>query len=132
MDTGLHSSVRVVDLNYFSLYVEQFDEAVAFYTRVFGPPGYTEGGGELYGWQMGATWLTLFPADGTDITGNPRNCEFAVQVARVDDVDALYEQLIASGARPCMRPKDTRMYQRMRFACVDDPFGVRLDIYCPL
>ncbi len=24
------------------------------------------------------------------------------------------------------------MYEPMRFACVDDPFGVRVDIYCPI
>jgi hypothetical protein len=24
------------------------------------------------------------------------------------------------------------MYEDMRFSCVDDPFGVRIDIYCPL
>ena len=30
------------------------------------------------------------------------------------------------------KPTDTKMYEPMRFACVDDPFGVRVDIYCPL
>jgi hypothetical protein len=24
------------------------------------------------------------------------------------------------------------MYEPMRFACVDDPFGVRIDVYCPI
>jgi len=30
---------RVVDLNYFTLYVDDFQAATAFYTRVFCPPG---------------------------------------------------------------------------------------------
>jgi hypothetical protein len=28
--------------------------------------------------------------------------------------------------------EDTTMYEKMRFAAVDDPFGVRIDIYYPL
>ncbi len=30
-----------------------------------------------------------------------------------------------------MSPADTKMYEPMRFACVDDPFGVRIDVYFP-
>ncbi len=30
-----------------------------------------------------------------------------------------------------MPPDDTKIYEPMRFACVDDPFGVRIDVYCP-
>jgi hypothetical protein len=26
-------------------------------------------------------------------------------------------------------PEDTEMYEPMRFCCVDDPFGVRIDVY---
>jgi hypothetical protein len=37
---------------------------------------------------------------------------------------------MAAGARPCMAPRDTSMYEPMRFGCVDDPFGVRIDVYC--
>lgn len=123
--------VTVVDLNYVSLYIHRFDEAVAFYSRVFGPPAYVES--ELRGWNMGATWLTVFRgADGPGGNADPRNIEFAVQVASPAEVDRLVARLVDAGARVFSAPRDTRMYEPMRFACVDDPFGVRVDVYCTL
>jgi catechol 2,3-dioxygenase-like lactoylglutathione lyase family enzyme len=63
---------RVVDLNYVSLYVADFDAATAFYSRVFGPPEHVEDGAETQGWRMGATWLTVFPAKVSGVPdGNP-------------------------------------------------------------
>jgi uncharacterized glyoxalase superfamily protein PhnB len=124
---------QIVSLNYVSLYVNDFQEAIAFYTQVFGPPEYDEDEGSLYGWRMGSTWLTMFPAKaGTSRDSNPRNTEFAVQVSSLEEVDALYNALIGAGAKECMAPRDTKMYEEMRFGCVDDPFGVRIDVYCPL
>lgn len=123
---------RIVDLNYVSLYAEDFSDALAFYTRVFGAPENAVENELTYGWRMGRTWMTLFPAAAGTVHGsNPRNAEFAVQVAAAEEVDALYGELIAAGAKNCMAPSDTEMYEPMRFACVDDPFGVRIDIYCP-
>ena len=124
---------HIVDLNYVSLYVRDFEAAARFYRRVFGEPGDREDGGRQLGWRMGATWLTLFPGG---VSGqpdaNPRNAEFAVQVAAPEEVDALHAALLAAGATTMTVPCDTVMYQPMRFACVDDPFGTRIDVYCPL
>ena len=121
---------RILDLNYFSLYIQDFKAAITFNSQVFGPWEYTEGDGELYGWRMGATWLTVFPRGDTQPEANPRNAEFAVQVAQPDQVDALHQALLAAGARNHTPPLNTRMYVAMRFACADDPFGVRIDVYC--
>ncbi len=122
---------RVVDLNYVSLYLEDLDGGVEFYGELFGPPVYEEG--RLRGWRMGATWLTLFPSDAGTCTGeNPRNTEYAIQVERPGQVDVLYRRLLDLGSVVCREPEDTWMYEPMRFACVDDPFGVRIDIYCPI
>ena len=123
---------RVVGLSYVSLYLRALDEAVGFYTRVFGPPDSVDAKLSIYGWRMGATWLTLLPARAdTYPADNPRNTEFAVQVAAPAEVDALYQLLLEAGAQPCMPPADTAMYEAMRFACVDDPFGARIDVYYP-
>ena len=123
---------HIVGLNYVSLYFEDLTAAVAFYTAVFGPPESVEPDGTLYGWQMGSTWLSFFPAfAGTHPGSNPRNTEFAIQLARPEEVDRLYDALIAAGATVCRAPSDTRMYEPMRYACVDDPVGVRVDVYCP-
>lgn len=124
---------RVVDLNYVSLYVNDFEAAVSCYSQVFGPPESINEKGIIYGWKMGSTWLTVFPSTaGTQPGSNPRNTEFAVQVSAVEEVDLLFQALVAAGAKPFMWPEDTTMYEPMRFACVDDPFGVRIDVYCPL
>ena len=121
----------MVDLTYFSLYIEDYEQAVAFYSAVFGPPTDTVPDNSLNGWKMGATHLTIFPSTiGTEPGANPRNAEFAVQVAQPEEVDALYEALVAAGATAGWEPRDTEMYVPMRFAYVDDPFGVRIDVIC--
>lgn len=124
---------HIVDLNYISLYIKDFQQAIAFYTQVFGEPESVDERKTTYGWKLGATWLTIFDASKAGLQdGNPSNTEFAVQVAASVEVDQLYQALIAAGAKPCMSPKDTAMYQPMRFCCVDDTFGVRIDVYYPL
>ncbi|GJM41775.1 MAG: hypothetical protein DHS20C20_20570 [Ardenticatenaceae bacterium] len=122
---------KIVDLNFVSLYFEDLEKAVAFYSGIFGPPDQTYKEGPHYGWELGATWLTLFESKiGTVKNSNPRNTEFAIQVAEPGEVDRLYEALLAAGAKKCMVPEDTEMYVPMRFCCVDDPFDVRIDVYC--
>jgi len=124
---------KIVDLNYVSLYYEDFQTAIDFYTEVLGSPENVDEGGEIIGWRMGATWLTLFPAKEAAHPGsNPRNAEFAIQVAEPDQVDVLYQAFIEAGAKKGWEPFDTEMYEAMRFSYIDDPFGVRIDIICPL
>lgn len=119
-------------LRYPSFYLADFEAAVAFYTSVLGAPQTDEA--QLKGWRLGDTWLTLFPALGLAPAGgvNPRNGEFAVEVAAPAEVDALHAALLAAGGTSCMGPQDTEMYTPMRFAAIDDPFGIRVDVYCPL
>ena len=66
-DTEETLGFRVVDLNYVSLYLEDLEGGVEFYGKLFGPPVYGEG--RLFGWRMGATWLTLFPGDAGTCAG---------------------------------------------------------------
>ena len=122
---------QIVDLNFVSLYMLNLEEAVAFYAKIFGPPDQVYEKGPHYGWELGATWLTLFESKaGTVPESNPRNAEFAIQVAEPDEVDRMYDAFLAAGAKKCMVPEDTEMYVPMRFCCVDDPFDVRIDVYC--
>jgi uncharacterized glyoxalase superfamily protein PhnB len=131
--TQRQQSYQIVGLSYVSLYYKDLAEAVAFYTQVFGPPNSVDTPKAIYGWRMGSTWLTLLPSKaGTNPASNPSNSEFAIQVQSTGEVDQLYQALLAAGAQECMAPADTCMYDPMRFACVDDPFGVRIDVYCPL
>ncbi len=124
---------HIVGLAYVSLYYKDFDEAVAFYTRVFGEPLTVDDPGVIRGWHLGSTWLTLFPSKGgTRPDANPCNTEFAIQVSTPEEVDVLLQVLIGAGATPGWAAEDTEMYDPMRFGYVDDPFGVRIDVYCPL
>ncbi len=124
---------EIVSINYVSIYVKELSEALAFYGGVFGPPTYQEDEGRINGFKMGNTWLTVFSSDqGTHPGKNPRNAEFAIQVVAPAQVDVLHAALVSAGAVDVWTPEDTTMYEPMRFAAVDDPFGVRIDIYCPL
>lgn len=124
---------EILGLNYVSLYFSEFDKARTFYSTVFGQPDVDTGDGKITGWKTGSTWLTIFPArGGTKTDQNPCNCEFAIQVKTHEQVDELYAAFVAAGAKGSWKPEDTEMYEPMRFAAIDDPFGVRIDIYCPI
>ena len=114
---------QIVTLGFVSLYLKELEPAITFYSQVLGAPDSVDEQAQIYGWRMGATWLTLLPSRAsTSPESNPRNSEFAIQVTAVEEVDALYQALIAAGAKECMTPTDTRMYEPMRFACVSHFF----------
>ena len=122
---------QIVGVNYISLYVKDFEAAVKFYSEILHQPTYEKK--DTYGWQLGATWLTIFPSKyGTSKGRNPCNAEFAIQVATPEAVNRLYEKFLEAGARNYCSPENTTMYESMRFACIDDPFGMRVDIYYPI
>ena len=129
-----HLGERIAGAAFPSFYVEDLDAARAFYEKLLGPTKYTEGDG-IVGLRLGDDWLTLFRAkDGPHPDAGPRNCEFAIRVNTPEDVDAVYERMVELGAKPIKGygPTDTWMYEKMRFACIDDPFGIRVDVVCPL
>ena len=56
-------------------------------------------GDEIICWQMGSTWRTLFPTKAAaHQCSNPRNAEFAIQVAEPTEMDALYRAFVEAGA----------------------------------
>ncbi len=129
MSTNEQAPWTILDMNFFSIYVDDMQAAVKFYSKVFGPPGYREG--EIRGWKMGATWFTILPGSQANAPGrNPRNCEIALQVGTRREVDNLYKALVDAGAEAGWTPEDTEMYVPMHYGYVNDPFGVRFDVYC--
>ncbi len=123
----------IVGLQYVSLYFQDLRKAIEFYSAVLGPPDEVMEEKTIWGWRMGSTWLTLFDAKiGTTPGRNPGNTEFAIQVASQEQVDEWVARFVQHGAQVCMAPEDTWMYETMRFAAIDDPFGVRIDVFCPL
>lgn len=127
---------RATGLAYVSLYPQDYAATVAFYRAVLGEPDQTEAthpeDGVLSAWRIGGTYLTIFPQDGAPRPGTPAaNVEFAIVLDAPEAVDAWHAAFLAAGARECTAPVDTRMYEPMRFSCLDDPFGVRIDLCCP-
>ncbi len=121
----------ILDMNFFSVYVDDHRAALDFYKKIFGPPESRQG--DIRGWKMGATWFTLLPGSEGNAPGrNPRNCEIALQVASPEEVDRLYAAFIDAGANEGWKPENTEMYVPMRYSYVDDPYGVRFDIYCQI
>lgn len=122
----------IVGLNYVSLYPADHAAALAYYASVFGPLDREDVELGVWGWQMGSTWLTVFPGTaGPNPEGTSENVEFAIQVATPEEVDRLYDAFVAAGVKASLPPRSAVMYEPMRYCYIDDPFGVRIDIYCP-
>jgi catechol 2,3-dioxygenase-like lactoylglutathione lyase family enzyme len=105
------------------MFIEDYEAAVAFYQEVLGQPAYAEGAGTR-GWQIGDSWLTLFPAG----DGGPRNTEIGLLMETPAEADRLQAAFIAAGATG-PEPSDQLMYEPIRSCPVTDPFGTRLLIY---
>jgi len=109
-----------------SLYFEEFDRALAYYTEVLGPPAYVE---EEYtrGWQLDNTWLTLLLAR----EGNPRNAEINLVMSSAQEAERLQAAFIAAGgAGPS--PSDALIFVPIRICPVIDPFGMQIMNYAAL
>ena len=121
----------IAGVEYPSIYVDDMEAADAFFSAICGPCPFTEP--NLKGWKLGDTWITVFPSKfGPQKGGDPTNTEFAIRVKTPEDVDRLFDRMVELGSTPYSKPEDTWMYKRMRFSCLDTPFGLRLDSLCPL
>lgn len=120
------SRFRFSGLGGISLYIEQYEAAVAFYTAVLGPAAYREGE-DTHGWRIGPDWVTLFPAE----ADGPANMDVTVRVETPADVTALREAFVAAGATG-EPPSDQLMYEAVRYARVVDPFGTIWILVSPL
>jgi catechol 2,3-dioxygenase-like lactoylglutathione lyase family enzyme len=109
-----------------TLFYEDYDQAVAFYTEVLGPPAYVEGEGTK-SWILDGTWLTLLKGK----NGNPSNVEIPFATSSPEEADRLQAAFIAAGGSGPV-PIDTLMGQPVRYCPVTDPLGVELLIYSPL
>lgn len=109
-----------------TVYYEDYQDAVAFYTRVLGPPSYVEGE-STKGWPIGDGWLTLLRGK----KGNPRNIEITLELASIEEAEALQGEFISAGAKG-HPPSDQLMYRPVRACPVVDPFGMEIMIIASL
>ena len=109
-----------------TLYFNEYEAAITYYTDVLGPPVYVEGEGTR-GWRIGDTWLTLLKGK----SGNPQNVELNFVMETPQEADRLQATFIAAGGKG-EPPSDQLMYEPVRFCPVQDPFGTNILIICPL
>ena len=114
---GLHGS---------TLYFEDYEAAVTFYSKVLGEPAYVEGTGTR-GWQLGDTWLTLLKGK----SGNPQNMELNIIMQTPGEADRLHAAFKDAGGIG-EAASDELMYEPVRYCSVRDPFGTNILIICPL
>ena len=106
-----------------TLFFEDYDPAVEYYTHVLGPPAYIEGD-DTRGWRIGETWLTLLHGK----SGNPTNIEIAFVMPNVEEAERLQQAFMVAGGSG-EPPRDQLMYAPIRYCPVTDPFGVQILIY---
>ena len=109
-----------------TLFYEDFETAVAYYTTVLGPPAYAEGAGTR-GWPIGQGWLTLLQGN----AGNPQNIEITFIVSTPAEAERLQTAFIAAGGQGDT-PTNQLMYAPIRYCPVTTPQGTNLLIISPL
>ncbi len=109
-----------------TLYYEDYNNAIAFYQEVLGPPGYVEGK-STRGWAIGSGWLTLLQGK----SGNPSNVEVSLQMETPAEAERLQKAFLQAGAKG-VDPSDQMMYAPIRACPVVDPFGVDIMIFSRL
>lgn len=109
-----------------TLFFQNYETAVVYYTAVLGPPNYVEGSGTR-GWQLGQTWLTLLKGN----KGNPQNVEVPLVMQTPAEAERLQAAFIKAGGQG-EAPSDQLMYEPVRFCPVQDPFGTAILIISPL
>lgn len=100
-----------------TLYFEDYEEAIHYYTEVLGPPGYVEGEGTR-GWRLGQAWLTLLKGN----SGNPQNVELNFVMGTPAEAERLQAAFVAAGGGGA-EATDELMYVPVRMCPVVDPFG---------
>ncbi|MFQ5552254.1 MAG: VOC family protein [Thermoplasmata archaeon] len=109
-----------------TLYFEDFEAAIAYYSEVLGPPGYVEGEGTR-GWAIGSGWLTLLKGK----AGNPSNVEITFEVESVEEAERLQLAFITKGGKGS-DPSDELMYRPVRSCPATDPFGTDILVIAQL
>jgi hypothetical protein len=103
-----------------TLFFQDYESAIAYYTNVLGPPAYKEGE-YTHGWRLGGDWLTLFPSK----SGNPTNMEITIRMETPQEAERLQQAFIDAGGEG-EPPSDQLMYDPIRYCFVTDPFGTRI------
>jgi len=114
------SNFDFIGLHGVALFINDYEAAVAYYSKVLGSPAYVEGK-FTNGWRIGDIWLTLFPSK----AGSPKNTEIHFLVNSPEEADRLHKAFIDAGGKG-EPPSDQLMYEPIRYCSVQDPFGTNI------
>ncbi|MGH8927960.1 MAG: VOC family protein [Acidimicrobiia bacterium] len=89
-------------MNFNSLLIGSEDpqRLVDYYTRLFGKPGFADGG--YSGWQIGSGWITIGPHD--EVNGKNAHPGRLIWNIEVADVRGEFARLVAAGATVVREP----------------------------
>lgn len=89
-----------MNLNSILVGSEDPQRLVGYYTRLFGPPAFADGG--YSGWQLGQGWLTIGPH--SEVRGTNQQPGRLIWNLETADVRAEFDRLVAAGATVVREP----------------------------
>jgi predicted enzyme related to lactoylglutathione lyase len=98
---------------------DQPERLVEYYTRLFGSPGFEDGG--YTGWQLGDGFISI-GAHSAVHGPNKEPGRFILNIES-DDVRADYERLVAAGAKVVREPYSLDEFPSFWIATLEDPDG---------
>jgi predicted enzyme related to lactoylglutathione lyase len=117
-----------VNLNSILIGSEDPQRLAAYYTRLFGEPGWNEGG--FSGWQIGTGFITVGPHDQVKGANTaPGRVIWNIESA---DVRADYERLVAAGATVVQEPYHPGEVPDAWIATFADPDGNYFQLLSPM
>ena len=99
-----------------------------YYTRLFGPPGWNEGG--YLGWQLGTGFLTVGPHD--QVTGRNAQPGRLIWNIETPDVKGDFERFKAAGATVVQEPYQPGEVPEGWIATFSDPDGNYFQLMSPM
>jgi len=123
-----------MDLNVILIVSEDPQRLTAYYTKLFGKPGWEEGEGGYVGWQIGSGSMTVGPHD--QVKGKNSAPGRVIWNIQTSDVKGEFEKLKAAGAtvvREPYRPGGPESgTQEMLIATFSDPDDNYFQLMSPM
>jgi predicted enzyme related to lactoylglutathione lyase len=120
-----------MDLNGILIGSEDPDRLTEYYSKLFGAPGWNEGG--FAGWQLGAGWLAVGAHD--QVKGSNAHPGRLIWNISSSDVPGDFERLKGAGATVVQepyRPGDSEEAQEAWIATFADPDGNYFQLISPM
>ena len=116
-----------MDFNSVLIGSEDPAQLVAYYTKLFGEPAFTDGG--YSGWQIGSGWITIGPH--SEVKGRSREPGRMILNIETADVKGDFERFKAAGATVIADPY-TYEDEPGFIATLEDPDGNYFQLMSPM